>query len=323
MSQGQLSGIIYLENNLTTHAFTEERLEVLNMLSAQMAISLENALLYNSLERKVAERTAALNESNSKLQERNKKITDSIRYAQTIQNAILPTHTQLSGAFEEYFLLHRAKDIVSGDFYWLNYTDEAVFVAVADCTGHGVPGAFMSMIGESLLDDILGTKGVTDPAQMLENLHIGIRTGLKQEETDNDDGMDVCLCAIRPEGEGFKVAFAGAKRPLHYVKEGKLHTIKGDHATIGGFLNHKKAVHFTTHEIILQKGDMIFLSTDGYADQANIEGKKLGTPLMLQLLESNAHLPMAKQEEILQNILNLHAEGAEQRDDITLLGIRM
>ncbi len=224
MNHGDMTGIIYMENNLITNAFTSDRLEIMDLLSAQIAISLDNALLYENLEQKVEERTEKLNESNEELKEKNDKITDSIRYAQTIQNAILPTESQLKDAFSNHFLLFRPKDIVSGDFYWLNQTEEKTFIAVADCTGHGVPGAFMSMIGSSLLDDIVSEKKIHEPAMMLEMLHIGIRMGLKQEETDNDDGMDVCLCVISKNLDGtFTVEFAGAKTPTLLHRE-KRHT---------------------------------------------------------------------------------------------------
>lgn len=323
MHQGKLSGIIYLENNLTTNAFTDDRLEILDLLSAQIAISLENAVLYNSLEQKVAERTKELNKRNDELKEKNNKITDSIRYAQTIQNAVLPTASQLEEAFQEHFLLYRPKDIVSGDFYWLNQTDGLTFVAVADCTGHGVPGAFMSMIGESLLDDIVNEKKIYDPASMLELLNIGIRMGLKQHETDNDDGMDVCLCSIKTEKNGkFLIQYAGAKRPLYIVKDGKLGEVRGDNKEIGGYSKRKER-SFTTQEFHLTQGDMIFLTSDGYADQSNHKHKRLGSPLLKEMLQSNAVYPANKQKILLEKILDLHSQHTEQRDDITILGIRL
>ncbi len=301
----------------------KDRLEVLNMLSAQMGIALENAYLYNSLERKVEERTAELNKSNEALSEKNKKITDSIRYGQTIQVAMLPTEADLSKLFDSHFILFRPKDIVSGDFYWCSQLDGEYFVAVADCTGHGVPGAFMSMIGISLLDEILIEKGVTSPAAMLELLHQGIRTGLRQDQTDNDDGMDVCLCAIKPKEDGtFHLRYAGAKRPLYYIKGDVLMSFKGSNKTIGGFFK-KKESEFEENSDVLSKGDTLYLSSDGYIDQANVKHKKIGTALLLTLLEGNAMYPMSKQKELLEKILDLHQEGVEQRDDITILGIKL
>ncbi|MGB0525730.1 MAG: AAA family ATPase, partial [Flammeovirgaceae bacterium] len=296
MNQGKLSGIIYLENNLTTNAFTDDRLEILDLLSAQVAISLENAALYNNLEQKVEERTHELNKRNEELKSKNEKITSSIRYAQTIQHAMLPTDSQLAEAFQEYFLLYRPKDIVSGDFYWLHEEDGITFVAVADCTGHGVPGAFMSMIGESLLNDIVNEKKVYDPAAMLELLNVGIRIGLKQHETDNDDGMDVCLCAIQKEKNGaYLIKYAGAKRPLYYVKGGRLGEIRGDNKEIGGYFKRKEKL-FMTQQFHLNQGDMLFLTSDGYADQANHKHKRLGSPLLKELLQANAKHPAQKQK---------------------------
>ena len=323
LNKGELSGIIYLENNLAANAFTDDRLEVMDLLSAQIAISIENAILYNNLEQKVAERTQKLNESNAELQEKNSKITDSIRYAQTIQKAFLPTSSQLGAAFSDYFLIYHPKDIVSGDFYWLNEVDDTVFIAVADCTGHGVPGAFMSMIGEASLNDIVNQKKIYDPALMLEMLNVGIRAGLKQEETDNDDGMDVGLCAITKQTNGkFLVEFAGAKRPLYFVKDGRLAVLKGDNKEIGGFLKRKEK-NFVTQRLELERGDLLFLTTDGFADQSNQKLKKLGSTLFMDLLEANSKHPMKKQRQLLEKILNIHMDGTEQRDDITVLGVRL
>jgi histidine kinase len=325
MNHAHMTGIIYMENNLITNAFTSDRLEIMDLLSAQIAISLDNALLYDNLEQKVSERTQKLNESNEDLKDKNDKITDSIRYAQTIQNAILPTESQLQEAFSNHFLLFRPKDIVSGDFYWMNQSGNTTFIAVADCTGHGVPGAFMSMIGSSLLDDIVSEKKIHEPAMMLEMLHVGIRLGLKQEKTDNDDGMDVCLCAITKEQDGtFKVEFAGAKRPLYYVEKNSnsLQTAKGSNKEIGGFLK-KKDKPFENQIFQFRAGTQLYLSTDGYVDQSNSGLKKLGSTLFMEMLESNSKYPLKKQKEVLGKILDLHAGNVEQRDDITILGIEL
>jgi len=323
LSQGKLNGIVYLENNLAQNAFTEERLEVLNLLSAQMGIALENAGLYNSLEKKVDARTAELNARNEELLEKNKKITDSIRYAQTIQEAMLPSESEFEKGFKDSFVLFRPKDIVSGDFYWMNQLDGKTYLAVADCTGHGVPGAFMSTIGSSLLNEILVEKGITEPAAMLEALHVGIQAGLRQEYTDNDDGMDVCLCRVELLEDGrSRVVYAGAKRPMYYIQSGRLETFKGSNKTIGGERKKKDKV-FEQHEDILAEGDAFYLSSDGYIDQSNKMRRKIGTPLLLTLLEANSQYSMNKQREQLEKILDLHMEGAEQRDDITIVGVRV
>lgn len=327
MSQGKLGGIIYLENNLVTNAFTEDRLEVLNMLSAQMGIALENATLYNNLEKKVEQRTEALNEKNQELEEQYQKTTDSIRYAQTIQEAMLPATQDFEDTFKDSFVLFRPKDIVSGDFYWMRRKGNSIYIAVADCTGHGVPGAFMSTIGVSLLDEILIEKGVEDPGLILELLNLGIRTGLRQDQTDNDDGMDVCLCAITPseQEDSYKIKYSGAKRPLYYVtgEDGQIHQLKGTNKTIGGYFNKKTQKDFENYEIELKSGAAIYLSSDGYVDQSNTKHKKIGTPMLLELLLQNYQLQMKKQKDIMEKILDIHQEGVSQRDDITVIGLRL
>ena len=323
VSQGKLGGIIYLENNLITNAFTEDRLEVLNTLSTQMSIALENATLYNNLEAKVRERTEALNDKNQELEEQHKKITDSIRYAQTIQVAMLPSAKDFIETFKEHFILFRPKDIVSGDFYWMRRKGNSIYIAVSDCTGHGVPGAFMSTVGVSLLDEILIEKGIRSPGMILELLNLGIRTGLRQDETDNDDGMDVCLCAITPQGDGtFEISYAGAKRPLYYISNGELAQLKGTNKAIGGFLNRKNK-EFQTYSKTMEDGDMLYLSSDGYVDQSNVRQKKIGSRFLCELLQKNHQLPLEKQKQIMEKILDVHQEGTEQRDDITIIGIRL
>lgn len=303
-----------------------------------------------------------IEDKNKLLEHRNKKITDSIRSAKAIQQAILPMEAKMKAHFNEYFVLFKPKDIVSGDFYWLsdvcivtdkkNEQEESLrfsasstipfdpltgysnqlstneiqkkycFVAVVDCTGHGVPGAFMSMIGFAYLNKIVNENRMLDPAEILQTLHTEIHTGLKQAETNNDEGMDVCLCRIEilPDNE-FEVTFAGAKRPLYYVKNKELHEIRGNAASIGGWQKQMQK-NFKTKTVRLAKGDLLYLSTDGFIDTPNPERKNFSTIKLKALLKENFHLPLTQQVEMITQALEDHQQDADQRDDITLLGIK-
>ena len=315
MRKNKLLCIFYLENNLTTGAFTPDRLQTLQMLSTQVSISLENAQLYHNLEEKVEERTVELNK-------KNKRITDSIRYAQTIQDAILPAQKILKTLFTEHFVIYKPKDIVSGDFYWVTHVENYTFAAAVDCTGHGVPGAFMSMVGNTLLTDIVGVKRIFEPAIILEMLHEGVRAALHQKDSDNTDGMDVALCRLEKQKNWTEVTFAGAKRPLYYTSNGEIEKLKGDNLSIGGAIKKKKYV-FKNQKAILFAEDVIYLTSDGLVDQASPNKKKFGSTKFESLLKQFHKRPFKEQKEILTNQLDHHQLDAEQRDDITVLALRL
>lgn len=279
------------------------------------------------LEKKINEINAQkeqMQELNILVSSKNKKITDSIRYAKTIQEAILPNPFRINEAFDQYFIMYRPKDIVSGDFYWFYHTEGKTFIATIDCTGHGVSGGFMSMIGNALLNEIVSKQKIFEPAKILEKLNQQIRIALKQEQKGNDDGMDVCLCLIEKQDQtSSKLTFTGAKRPLYYIRQ-KNHvteTLKGDIKSVGG--KQYKNRSFTEQELILHKGDMIYLSSDGLADQNNITKRKFGSTRLKEMLSQNAYLPMLEQKKILEVALEQHQKGTEQRDDITLIGVKV
>lgn len=275
---------------------------------------------------------------NDELEEKNKRITDSIRYANTIQTAILPTFEELGTHFQDFFILYRPKDIVSGDFYWFlhvpkekispNAEHDYDFIAVVDCTGHGVPGAFMSMIGHTLLNEIVSEMNCHDPAEILRLLDQEIRDGLRQEqEKANQDGMDLSLCRLerRADGEQVEVVFAGAKRSLYVIPQeaGQLERIKGSNRSVGGKERKARKRKFDTEIRLLQPGDLIYMSTDGYADQCNTKLVKFGSHNLRALIEQHHQKPLSKQHLLLEQALDKHQESAEQRDDITLLGLRV
>lgn len=266
------------------------------------------------------------------LQRQNEDIRGSIRYALTIQEAILPMKDVMDKIFDS-FIIYKPKDIVSGDFYWFSdYYNKQInahiaFMAVVDCTGHGVPGAFMSLIGNRLLNEIVNEQKVLEPAQVLELLSTKIVTALKQNTSDNNDGMDVCLCSLVKLDNGkTRVHFAGAKRPLyHWNKQNaEINVIKGTSRTIGGIRNRKSnEFPFVNNELILEAGDMIYLSTDGITDQNNSDRKRLGTDRLLDTLRKMAPLSVAEQETILTETLSQFQGTEQQRDDITFMGVKI
>lgn len=264
------------------------------------------------LEQIVAERT-------SEVVQQKESILDSIRYAERIQHAILPVSEQLEAAFHSYFVLYRPKDIVSGDFYWFHQVNGWTFLAVVDCTGHGVPGALMSMIGNDLLNQIVIERRIYSPAKILEQLHLSIRRVLKQAESDArvNDGMDVALC--RFDRNLTQLVYAGAGRPLYYI-DTSFQEIQGRRYSLGG---RRVERVFTEVEIAVEKPVTIYLTTDGFADQQNPQGRKYGSKRLKRLLESYAHLSMKQQQLLLTAELDSHQGQELQRDDITILGIRV
>lgn len=281
------------------------------------------------------EKTSAALESSLKdvitakneIEQKNNQILMSIRYAETMQKAILPLDDTFNKQFSEHCKIYTPKDIVSGDFYWCLPLESHTFLAVVDCTGHGVPGAFMSLIGSNSLNEIVTQKNIHEPASILEELNISIRKALQQEFTDNDDGMDVALCCIaKPNDKGkVKVTFAGAKRNILYYDKTKkeLLELKGDKKTIGGFFKENRVTNFTNHEIELQKGDLIYMFTDGLPDLSNEEGNKFGSVRLKELLRENVLLNLAEQQIIILEELKLFQRSAAQRDDMTLIGVRI
>ncbi len=309
IQEEKLLGVITVQSPMKS-AYSRNHYRILESLAAYITIALSNYDAYQTIQ-------LAKNEIDRK----NLQITDSLRYARDIQGVILPGERRFKRLFKEHFLLYKPKDFVSGDFYWVEQYENKTFVGVIDCTGHGVPGAFMSLIGTMQLNQILAK--TQEPSQILDNLHIGIKQALKQDIYNNDDGMDVCLCSIEhlEEINRYKIIFAGAKRPLYYVSEDALHQLKGTRKTIGGRGRNDKP--FEQEEIWLNEGDVLYLTTDGYVDQASPRHKKIGTMQLLTWLEQIAPQKMEKQGEFLEEELKRHQQYEEQRDDITLLGIRL
>ncbi len=276
------------------------------------AIKRENKIL----EEKVEART-------KELAQKNKDITSSIQYAKRIQLAILPTLDQIYRYFPESFVLYKPKDIVSGDFYWFGVKGGIKIIATVDCTGHGVPGAFMSMIGHNLLNQIISENGIIQPDQILNALHNGVQAALKQgtNVVDTSDGMDVALCAIDTKNNEIK--YAGAYRPIYIVNDTKFEKIEANKFPIGGSqLDIERK--FTCHTIKYEKGDTVYMSSDGYADQfGGDKGKKFMVKRYNELLQSVYSKEMKQQAEILENTIESWRGDYQQVDDILVIGLKL
>ncbi|HRH65547.1 MAG TPA: SpoIIE family protein phosphatase, partial [Bacteroidia bacterium] len=273
------------------------------------------------LERKVIERTAEVTEQKGEIERKNRDILDNLNYAKRIQSAILPETSLIHNSLPDSFILYRPKDIVSGDFYTFSHKDNRILLSVADCTGHGVTGAFMSMIGSSQLNQIINERGITQPAKILNHLNTGIAEALKQNATDVNDGMDIALCSFSPDTRSLE--FAGANRPMWLIRGGEWVEIKPDKLAIGGFRVQREAV-FTNHEIQLQPGDAIYLFTDGFADQfGGPDGKKMLSKRFRELLISMQSESMQEQERKLNHYFDKWKNSLEQVDDVLVIGIRI
>jgi len=286
------------------HAYSDYHFDILQALTSYMSIAIANISAYQLIEQK------------------NRHITDSIRYAQDIQHAILPSHEKISQFFDNYFIIFKPKDIVSGDFYWFAHVQNKTFVAVVDCTGHGVPGAFMSMIANTLLNEIVNIEKVFLPHQILEALHQKIRLVLQQENHQNQDGMDVSLCCIEPYQHLFRVSFSGAKSSLIFTDKHSLEKIKGNRHSVGGFQKEENR-HFSNHELFLAAGSQLYLYSDGFIDQSNPQGKRLGSQLLYTWIEQVHRLPFAEQKQFFCDNLAKFQQHTPQRDDITFWALQV
>ena len=275
------------------------------------------------LEDKVSQRTRELASKSEELAEKNRDIMDSIEYAKKIQTAILPDTKFIEENLDHHFVLYKPKDIVSGDFYWFGVKDRTIVFTAVDCTGHGVPGAFMSMIGSNLLNQIVLEKGITKAGDILHQLNAGVQQALKQgtDAQETNDGMDIALCTINVESR--TVEYAGAYNPLYWISGGELTKIKANKYPIGGAHMELERT-YDTHSIEANSGDMLYMFSDGFVDQFGGEkGKKfMGKRFQRLLLEISAK-PLAEQKAILENALLNWMGSYEQVDDICVIGIRI
>lgn len=286
-----------------------------------------------NLEKKVEERTEEVVRKNHELEkignellEKNEKIehlyqdvTDSIRYAKRIQNSILPAESYVRTLLPESCIYYQPKDIVSGDFYWIKEKNGKVVVAAVDCTGHGVPGAFMSLIGSNILNILISEMGILDPATILTELHQRVIVALQKDFSDikAHDGMDVSLIVI--DKAAMNIQFSGAVRPLFHIRGQNLYEIKGDRYGIGS-----ENPSFTTIDIKYEKGDAFYLTSDGYADQfGGAQGKKFMTKKFKELLLQMQTISMSEQRDILRQTIRDWRGNLDQIDDQLVIGVKL
>jgi serine phosphatase RsbU (regulator of sigma subunit) len=258
------------------------------------------------------------------VQEINKEIIDSIRYAQRIQEALLPDDDLIKDCFQKSFVFYKPRDIVSGDFYWINKIGNNIQFAVVDCTGHGVPGAFMSIIGYNGLNRCVGEYGLTKPNEILDKLGSIIRNALSHHKhNDNNvyDGMDIALCCLNTQN--LILEYAGANSPLYLIQNNNLISIKADIQPVGAFIE-EKLKPFKNHTFQLQKNDMIYLFSDGFADQFGGEkGKKFKYENFRNILSSISNKNETEQQLILADTFENWKGNLEQVDDVCVIGIRI
>ena len=289
------------------------------------------------MENIIKERTEELDEANNKLTEEKQHILDSIQYASLIQNSILPKKDELSQYIKDFFIIWKPRDIVGGDFYWFYPIPDTknYIISVIDCTGHGVPGAFMSMTANSILNNIVREKQIYEPDKILNLLHKEIRYTLRQQAKESQqDGMDISICYINVKSQ--EIHFAGALQSLYFARisniqqgisndEVIIERIRGDRFSIGGRQKEEERI-FTKHILQYNSGDSIYLLSDGLADQKiKIDGKetRLKTKRVEEMIRKYCSFPMKEQKEkIEEELIELQGE-IEQRDDIAVIGLKM
>jgi serine phosphatase RsbU (regulator of sigma subunit) len=256
------------------------------------------------------------------IERKHQEIVDSVTYAQRIQEAILPSRTEINQAIPYNAIMFKPRDIVSGDFYWFSQKGEESILACVDCTGHGVPGAFMSMIGNTLLNQIVNERDIIQPNLILNELNKEITSALKQDAAGSDsrDGMDISIISVNANKN--QLQYAGANRPLYFVRANELIETKANKVAIGGHMQEEEK-NFTNHIFDLQKGDTIYLSSDGYADQFSPADKKLMTKRFKEILLSIQHLSMPEQEKYLAQFIDEWRGIMEQTDDVLVIGVRL
>jgi serine phosphatase RsbU (regulator of sigma subunit) len=279
------------------------------------------------LEAKVKERTEEMVRQKEEVERQSRKVvelyknvTDSIRYAKRLQESILPSEARIKELLPENFVLYRPKDIVSGDFYWIEPVAGKVVFAIVDCTGHGVPGAFMSLVGYNGLNQVVKERGIIRPGKVLADLN---RIAFEMLHKDRDqfmrDGMDMAFCCLDPATR--MLEFAGANSPLYLVRDGQVQQFAPDKMPIGGFDLGEHT--FFDHRIQLIEGDAVYLFSDGYADQfGGAKGKKFLYRRFRELLLRIEGEPMERQKSLLIEAMNDWRGAQEQVDDILVLGMR-
>lgn len=320
-------GLFILILGVASFSFRQKQKDNLKLKKHQVVIQEQNSQLISG-EKELKRNVIALQNTQEILGKQKKaleieykKTQESIEYAKKIQASILPGEEQYKQIIPDSFVIYKPKDIVSGDFYWISKNEDKIIVAVVDCTGHGVPGALVSLIGNNALNEAINENSVTNPADILQYIDMKVTQQLNKGGRELNDGMDLGICLIEPlDQDHVKLTFSGAKNTLFVVANGNLLTLKGDRKSVGGM---KKDFQFSNQEIVLKKGDVIYLTTDGYIDQAGPKRERFGSKKFKALIEDIYYIKVSDQKSIFEQALEDHQLDAEQRDDINVIGLRI
>ncbi|BDX37466.1 hypothetical protein CYCD_08210 [Tenuifilaceae bacterium CYCD] len=309
------------EADLRESVIQRQRLMIIAAIVGVILI-LMVALLMFKMFRDKQRANQILEEKNLLITKQKQEITDSIKYASRIQKAVLPSSNLISDSLPEHFVLFMPRDIVSGDFYWMTRKNDKIILVAADCTGHGVPGAFMSMLGVSFLYEIVNKENVLQPSEILNHLRNHIKTTLSQtgKFDEQKDGMDISLCVI--DKQSMRLEWAGAYNPLYQIRNGELIEYKADKMPVAVHLNDHMS--FTNHEVAVQSGDTFYMFSDGYSDQfGGSDGRKFMSKKFKELLTTIYDKPMEDQRDIIQSAHFDWKGEHEQVDDILVVGFRL
>jgi len=323
--KGKNMGYVFLENPTSRTPFSYEHQDLMQILTAQAAISIDNATLYSNLEdinREILQEKEKVEAANRALDIKNKEITDSIHYAKRIQRAVMHEPELLQQFFTDSFILYQPKDIVSGDFYWFSERLHRFLIAAADCTGHGVPGAFMSLIGSMFLNQIANEFAILEPDVLLDHLNHRLKMAFNHQPGEEHEGMDMAFCSIDTSDRVLQ--FAGARRSLLRVTSGDLIEIRGSHFSIGTGSVDDGRPFFECHDVHYEPGDMIYLFTDGFIDQFGGEpSSKYSLKRFKELVMGLHSRPAAEQKLLMESALVDWMGKEPQTDDILVIGIRL
>ncbi|WP_026999404.1 SpoIIE family protein phosphatase [Eisenibacter elegans] len=281
----------------------------------------------------INEKSQALEQQKQLIEHKNNDLTASINYARRIQTAILPRHEEIAAHIEDFTIFYKPRDIVSGDFYWFAAMQDRLIIAVADCTGHGIPGAFMSLIGNDLLHEIVNIRQIINPDEILHNLKEEVQRALRQKETRNQDGMDIGICVLHKkynpqtqQSHFYRLDYAAAAHPLYLIRNGELEVIKGDNIIIGGFQNYTTQDHFSLHTIPIEDDMTFYLTSDGLQDQfGGPKGRRFSTKRLREVFLTISELPFDEQQNVLEQELREWTENGTHRqiDDILIFGMKV
>ena len=288
-----------------------------NFVSTSTTIERELEVTNKQLESSIDE----IMEQQDVINEQNRDITDSLNYAHIIQSSTLPKEVDLKEYFDDVFIYFRPREIVSGDFYWADKKDNKIFFAVADCTGHAAPGAMLSMLGTQILNNAVNALNIEEPSEILDYLSERIKFTLQVDKKHYHDGMEVALICFDPISKEMK--FSGAGLPLYYSFDGEnIEVLKKNGKGIGD-LTSSQITNYTQESLMIEKPIDIYLFSDGYKDQNDLEGKKIGSKTFKNMIHESLNMDFSKRKELFTTHMDSILNDIKQRDDITLVSLRL